>query len=426
MADQSLLERISSVDSLITAWKGINKSHEDSKGLSGLTIEAFAKSLDARIPTISSQLNTKKYKFSKNRAAVIQKDNGKYRPLQIPEVYDRVVLKSLASELEVQFKTLLEGSKGVSFAYQKHLGVKDAIDKMKSLYDSGFKIILEADIINFFGEVDKKTLLETAILPKLQDDTINLLLIDSLNQEIGGIERLSKEHRSLFNNINAGIPQGNALSPLLSNIYLAPFDRFMIENGFNLVRYADDFIVLCRDFKEAEKCYKLIFDFLKEKLNLRLHPIEEKDKTRIVDPCQDRFSFLSIEFNGKDIFPSEKSVERFKTKIRSICHDRSEYPTLLDLSISLRNCIDGWVSAFFYTQIERYEKDLEALINRQIYFALEGMTWKLTKNSLTKVPYEYREKGQSNLCLSQKQRINSGVPLILNLAKLKREINNAP
>jgi len=425
MSNQSLLEKISSTDSLISAWRGINKSHEDSKGLSGLTIEAFANTLDNRIPAISSQLISNKYKFSKNKAVVIQKDNGKFRPLQIPEVHDRVVLKSLATEMESQFKTLLQGSQGVSFAYQKHIGVRDAIDKMKSIYDSGYKIILEADIVNFFGEVNKQTLLETAIYPNLPDETLNFLLHDALNQELGGIDRLNKEHRYLFENINTGIPQGNALSPLLSNIYLAPFDRFMIENGYKLIRYADDFIVLCRDFKEAEKCYKIIFEFIKDELNLRLHPIEEKDKTRILNPCQDKFSFLSIEFNGKDIFPSEKSVHRLRNKVRSICHDRYEYPTLLDLSISLKNCLDGWVSAFFYTQIERYEKELETLINRQLYFGLDRMMWKLTKKSLSKVPYEFREKGQSNLCLSHEQRVNSGIPLISDLIKQKRKINNA-
>lgn len=424
MSDLSLLDKISSVDSLLTAWRGINKSYEDSKGLSGLTIEGFSKSLDTRIPAISSQLLSKKYRFSKNRAAVIQKDNGKYRPLQIPEIYDRVVLKSISLELEIQFKSLLEGSKGVSFAYQKSLGVKDAINKMKSLYDSGYRTILEADIINFFGEVNKKILLEKVILPKLQDDTINSLLIDALNQEVGGLELLSKEHRNLFENINVGIPQGSALSPLLSNIYLAPFDRFMVENGFNLVRYADDFIVLCRDFKEAEICYNITLEFLKKELNLRLHQIEEKDKTRIIDPLHDKFSFLSIEFNGRDIFPSEKSIEKLKRKIRSICHDRSEYRTLLDLSLSLKNCLDGWVSAFFYTKIEKYEQELEALINRQIYLALEELDWKLKTNSLRKVPPKYMEIGQSNFCISKTQRKNSGIPLLIDLTNQKRGKNN--
>lgn len=426
MSSISLLEKVSSEACLLSAWKKLNKSYEESRGLSGLTIELFGKSLETRIPSISSQLKSKKYKFSPNRAVVIQKDNGKFRPLQIPEIPDRVVLKAIAIELEIQLEHLLKKSKGVSFAYQKKLGVKDAIDKMTSLYNTGNKIILEADIINFFGEVNKTKLLNEKIFPSLPDDSLNTLLIDALNQKVGGLEKLSPEQRYLFDDINTGIPQGNALSPLLSNIYLASFDKLMIDKRHNLVRYADDFIVLCKDYFEANSCYLLIKEFLEKELSLRIHPIEEGDKTRILDPTKDKFSFLSIEFDGNDIYPSEKNLEKLKIKIKSICHDRNEYSNILALLTSLRNCIDGWASAFFYTKIEKYEDDLEQLINRHMYLALEELGWKFTTNSLAKLKPRFREKYQSNVCLSIKQRTNSGVPLINNLVSQKRKKQIAP
>jgi RNA-directed DNA polymerase len=425
MSSKSLLEKVSTETCLLLAWKKLNKSYDESRGLSGLTIEMFGKSLETRIPAISSQLISGKYKFSPNRAVVLQKDNGKYRPLQIPEIQDRVVLKAIAIELEIQLDHLLRRSKGVSFAYQKKLGVKDAIDKMTSLYKTGDKIILEADIINFFGEVDKKRLLEEKVFPNLPDDSLNNLLIDALNQKVGGLDKLSLEQRSLFDGINSGIPQGNALSPLLSNIYLSSFDKIMIEKKHNLVRYADDFIVLCKDYAEANSCYLLIKEFLEKELSLRIHPIEEGDKTRILDPAKDKFSFLSIEFNGIDIYPSEKNLEKFKLKIKSICHDRNEYSNILVLLTSLRNCIDGWISAFYYTKIEKYEDELEQLINRHIYLALAELGWKFTSKSLSKLKPRFREKNQSNVCLSLKQRKTSGVPLIINLVSQKRKGNSS-
>jgi RNA-directed DNA polymerase len=424
MSSISLLEKVSSEACLLQAWKKLNKSYEESKGLSGLTIESFGKSLETRIPSISSQLKSHKYRFSPNRAVVIQKDNGKFRPLQIPEIHDRVVLKAIAIELEIQLNHILKISKGVSFAYQKKLGVKDAIDKMTSLYKSGNKIILEADIINFFGEVDKKKLLQEKVFSSLTDDSLNNLLEDALNQKVGGLEKLSTEQRHLFDNINTGIPQGNALSPLLSNIYLSSFDKLMIDERYNLVRYADDFIVLCKNKNDANSCYLLIKEFLDKELKLRIHPIEEGDKTRILDPTKDKFSFLSIEFDGNNIYPSEKNLEKFRNKLKSICHDRKEYPNILSLLLGLRNCIDGWVSAFFYTKIEKYEFELEQLINRHLYLALADLGWKFTSRSLSKVKLKFRLKNQSNVCLSLDQRINSGVPLIKDLVLQKRSNNS--
>lgn len=108
MENISLLEKISSAENLRNAWKKLNKLNKESHGLSGESISTFETNLEDKILSISNQLRNNTYKFSSYRPVLIQKSNGKYRPLQIPEISDRLVLKAIAIELEEQFFDLLK------------------------------------------------------------------------------------------------------------------------------------------------------------------------------------------------------------------------------------------------------------------------------------------------------------------------------
>lgn len=416
---ESLIARISTKKNLTNAWEKINKN-DDSHGYSGETIANFKNNLENKISSISADLIKGKYRFSPNRAAVIPKDNGKFRPLQIPEIQDRVVLKAIALELEEQFTDLFRKSKGISFAYQKKIGIREAVEKMVEIYSSGKHIILEADIINFFGTVDKISLLQNDVYPKLPDDSINALLFNGLNQPILGLEKLSTAQAKLFEGINSGIPQGNPLSPLLSNIYLSGFDQFLSSQGYSLIRYADDFIVLCQDNEEAERCYSLAKEFLLTELQLELHPIEEFDKTRIVDPKSDEFSFLSIGFDGLELFPSKKNYLRLKDKLRNICHSpRNE--NVLTILLKVKNSFEGWISTYYYTRLERYASDLDTHINKHILSSLRKFDWRFSRKTIGKITYRTRGPRNSGEMLSEKQREHSGIPFCMNLINEKRK-----
>ena len=126
----NLLNKISSVESLRLAWAKLEKFNKESHGLTGETIAEFELNKEDKILSISKRLQEGTYQFSPYRAVLIPKSKGKFRPLQIPEVSDRVVIKAIAIELEEHFKELLEKSRGLSFAYQKGLGVKEAVEKM--------------------------------------------------------------------------------------------------------------------------------------------------------------------------------------------------------------------------------------------------------------------------------------------------------
>lgn len=420
-----LLEQLAPEKFLLDyAWKYINKDNIESFGISGESIAVFKANLETRIPSISQQLVSSTYKFSPTRAYVIPKDNGKFRPLQIPEVSDRVVLKGIAIIIEQHLLDYLSVSTGYSFAYQKKYGVKDAILKMVEYYKEGYTTILEADIIDFFPSVHKEQLLRT-LFSLLPDESLNTLIIEGISQKIEGLNKIEKRHHKLFH--DSGIPQGNPLSPLFSNLYLRPFDERMISEGFKLIRYADDFIVMCKNSEDANRAWKVACEVLEGDLNLKLHKLDNtpNSKTRIITVPSTDFSFLSVAFDGESIYPSIKSVNRFIERINKLCNWGKETPDVLTLLTRLRNTLDGWVSAFSYTEVERRAEQIDTEINEQVLNALNRLEWQLKQKTLGKVPYSQRKQKKSGQVLSNRQRKSSGIPLCLDLLKTKRtsEVN---
>lgn len=424
--ETTLLEKISSVDNLYKVW-GTLRKRKSSHGLTDEeTIETFQKNLDSRIKSISLQLREHSYKFSSYRPVLIPKDNGGYRPLQIPEISDRLVLKALAIEIEEHFKDILDENRDVSFAYQTNLGIKDAVYKILSHKNGGNNYILEADLINFYGNVNKNALIDL-VLQKLPDNSLNNLIISALNQTVGELDkRIDKDKHDYFYGINDGIPQGNSLSPLLSNIYLAPFDKCMKEKGYSLVRYADDFVILCSTEEKCNEAYLECQDILGEnKLNLPMHKLNIADKgkikTQILNIESTSLSFLSITFDKNSFYPSRKNVEELKEKLFKEVFKAGKTDVHFIIT-KVKNKLDGWISAFHYTDVDRYSKEIDVFIDRQLYRSLRDLGWRLTTSSLGRVPKKFRIQGESPYCLSKDQRKSSGIPFCDKLIEAKRKI----
>ena len=405
----SLLEKISSIENLKEAWNKLDKTNKESHGLSGETIEIFEKNKEDKLASISEKLKTGKFKFHQTRGVLIsKKDRKSFRPLQIPEISDRVVIKAIAIQLDEIFENTLKKSRVYSFAYQKDIGVKDALLKIKEHYIAGNNFILEADLINFFGTVNKNDLLKDQIFPFLPDSSINKLILDALNQKIGNLTEFEADKVIFFNGIENGIPQGNALSPLLSNIYLSEFDQKLIKDKFCLVRYADDFVILARTEEECKFAYKKSIEYLKE-LKLELHPLEEGIKTKITNIENETVTFLSVTFDGKDLYPSIDNFIKFKEKIWELLKGKIDL-NLMDFLTKIKNRHDGWISAFIFTDLKRYSEELDYTINQVIYKKLEIIDWKIKTNKLDILPKSFRSKKSSNYCITDKQRENSGIP----------------
>lgn len=426
-----LLDKLSSIEFLDKeAWATLNKNNPESYGLSQESLLQFKSQIASRLVSISHQLKDNSYKFSQTRASVIPKDNGKFRPLQIPEIQDRVVLKGLAIIIESYLKQILKGSLGYSFAYQKGLGVHNAVKKMKEYYDDGYIYILEADIINFFPTVNRNIVL-SEIFKYLPDTSLNQLITEGISQSVGGLNLIHESHHCLFQNNENGIPQGNPLSPLFSNIYLSPFDLKMIQNSFALIRYADDFIVMCKTIDEAKNAYKIAKEVLENQLGLKLHELSDdsSSKTKIVNPSKQPFAFLSVAFDGKRLYPSRKTVDRFLKGIEKNCNSTTECEDVFTLLMKLKFSIEGWVSSYFYTECEIYFEEIDSLVNQQLLNGMKRFDWKFSSNSLAKVKGKFRRLNESGHpidsgdCLSPKQRKFSGVPFCNDVLIQRRKEN---
>ncbi len=242
-----------------------------------------------------------------------------------------------------------------SFAFIKSRGVTKAIERIQELVDLGNKFYFEADIINFFGSVDRQTLW-TMFSAQVRHKSLLSLLRQCFNLELEDLQSHKTEFQELFFGADSGIPQGGVLSPMLANFYLHEFDRRMLARGFNLVRYADDFVVMCKTEEDARRVY----DFAKitlQTLNLRIHELDAPNsKSRIDHFSKHGLLFLGVRFEGKDVFPAKKATERFEAKVREILNPHSG-DSLFKTLQKLTNLIQGWGKCYRNMRVlDIYEK----------------------------------------------------------------------
>jgi RNA-directed DNA polymerase len=334
------LHNLISLSELRVAWTKLNKRNPRSYGVDNVTIATFAASSESQLRKIVQQLANGSYKFQGARGVLIDKSDGGKRPLKIATVRDRVVAKALALRLEPK---LLRFDQPCSFAYRKKLGTRDAVEEIHKFAEAGSKWVLEADIKKFFDKVDRKKLLGK--LKAVARSPQRLALIErALTSEIENRDDIDPDLISIFPSSSAGIPQGNTLSPLLANFYLYTFDRAMLKRGYGLVRYADDFVVMCKTKQEAEEACFYAQKFLRDKLGLELHELSSSGKTQI-RRYSDGFQFVGFFIRDRKQMPPGKAKDRYKERIKKIL--RSDKKETLVRKIQRLNSISkGWHEAF--------------------------------------------------------------------------------
>ncbi|MBD1426081.1 reverse transcriptase domain-containing protein [Sphingobacterium arenae] len=421
----TLLKKISEISFLHNAWTKLNRSNKNSKGFSNITIADFDRKLNENIKQISDELISEQFQFSKIKGATIKKQDGGQRPLRIPEIKDRVVLKAIAIVLEDELSDKFNLYNPYSFAYQKGKSIAQAISRMRHYYNEGYQTILEADIVKFFDNVDRNKLLET-IKTNISDPSLNNLLDEALNQEIANIKELQNRgiYEDLFKSTENGIPQGNPLSPLLANIYLSSFDALASTKDLKLIRYADDFIILCKSYEEAKRAYLISKSEIEGNLGLDLYSLVEDRKeqarrkcSKILNVKNQKFSFLSIRFDGTKTWVEEAKFEEFLSKIERICIPNTSTIdlSLLDSLVRLRNLLEGWIAAYHFADIDFQAKAADAFVNVYLYRLFSRHNFQLNKKYLINTKL-YR-KGYKPLGISNKQRQHSGVPFCSDILK---------
>jgi CRISPR-associated protein Cas1 len=254
------------------------EENQGGPGVDGVTITDFGVFLDRNLAELRDALVSARYVPQPLLRVAVDKKDGGTRLLSIPTVRDRIAQTSAALVLT---PVLDPGFEECSYAYRAGRSVQMAVHKILAHQRQGYQWVVDADITAYFDEVDHGLMLET--LAQQVDDTRLLHLVGQwLQQEVQEGDRIYP--------LEKGLAQGSPLSPLLANLYLDRFDEAILGKGHRLVRFADDFVILCKSRPAAERALELTENLL-DGLKLRLHP----DKTRITN-FDHGFRFLGVQF----------------------------------------------------------------------------------------------------------------------------------
>lgn len=321
------------------------------KGAAGVdrqTVEAFAEQDRQELQRLHQELREGSYSPAPVRRAWIPKPgSAEKRPLGIPTVRDRVVQTALVHVMEPILDATFHER---SFGFRHGRGCHDALRCVEELLNAGYVYVVDADLKGYFDTIPKDRLLET-VQQKISDRRVLRLVQQYLDQGI--VEELRTWTPE------TGVPQGAVLSPVLANAYLNPLDHRMAQHGYQMVRYADDFVILCRTPEEAEAALAEIRQWV-EQHGLTLH----SEKTHIVDSREKSFSFLGYSFRGKLRFPRAKSHRKFVDRIRELT-PRKSGESLEVLLRRINQTTQGWFHYFRHCHWSVF-RDYDGMIRRRL------------------------------------------------------------
>lgn len=336
----SLIDKVYREDTLAIAWKRV-RANAGACGVDGVTVQWFEKDSHTRLLAVREHLKNGTYRHQVIKRAWMPKTGSKteLRPLGIPTVRDRVVHTSLKMVIEPIFEREFAPT---SFGFRPGRSCKDALRRVDGLLKDGFCYVVDADIKSFFDGIDHKILM-SRIRERIADGRVLKLIEQTLKAGILEDQQLWEPEE--------GTPQGGVISPLLANIYLNGLDWELAEAGFEITRYADDFVVLCRSAEEAERALAITRQWM-ETNKLTLHP----GKTRIVDVGEPgaSFDFLGYRFvrsrrSGKLAHvPRDKSIKNLRERIKPLTK-RCNGHSMERIVSKLRPILQGWYNHFKHT-----------------------------------------------------------------------------
>jgi len=350
----SLIDKVFTPGNLHAAWAKV-QANAGAAGVDGQTIEAFGKNTERYLEQLHEQLRRGTYQPQPVRRVWIDKPGStQKRPLGIPTVRDRVVQTALRHVLEPIWEV---GFAEHSYGFRPGRGCKDALRRVEQLLQSGHTFVVDADLKSYFDTIPHNRLL-ALVKQKIADSRVVSLIEAYLKAGIlDGLEGWEPEQ---------GTPQGAVISPLLSNLYLDDLDQTMAKSGYAMVRYADDFVILCRSQAEAEAALAVVRQWVDGR-GLQLHP----EKTRLVDASQKGgFDFLGYHFERGKHWPRRKSLQKVKDKLREQTRRTNGY-SLEAIIQKVNRTLVGWFGYFKHS-------------NKTTFAALDGWVRRRLRSILRK------------------------------------------
>jgi len=299
-------------------------------GVDGQTVAQFGAQELAQLAKLREELRTKRYRRQPARRVWIPKPGStEPRPLGIPAVRDRTVEAALKHVLEPIFEHDFAEQ---SYGFRPGRGCREAVKRVEQLLSEGRTWCVDLDFKSYFDTIPQERLLGL-VQERVVDGSVLALLVQSL--KAGVLEELKG-----WQPTQEGTPQGAVISPLLANLYLNPLDHQMAGQGWEMVRYADDLVVLCRSQEEAEQALEYLRRWAGE-AGLTVHPT----KTRIVNALSEGFDFLGWHFRGGKKWPRKKSLQKLQEKLRPLTR-RTNGRSLGEIITRSNRILRGWHGYF--------------------------------------------------------------------------------
>jgi RNA-directed DNA polymerase len=344
----SLIDKVYDGKNLYRAWRKV-RANKGAHGLDRVTIQMFESDLETHLREIQRKLMEHRFEPHPVRRVYIPKpaDPKKRRPLGIPVVDDRVVQQAIVQVVEPLFDDEMSSR---SYGFRKGRKAHDAIATLIQDVKEGFRVVVDADIASFYDSLDHEVVM-SRVRARIADGRV-LDLIEAFLK--AGISE-----NNVITVPTEGTPQGGVISPWLSNLVLDDLDKALESRGWRHVRYADDFVVLCRSREESEDALAYVKEVLGG-LKLSLH----ETKTRISD-FQEGFEFLGFHLCNQRIGVRAKSLERFKDRVRTVTR-RQQGRNVEAVLEELNPVIRGWVNYVGVAEVTILCRSLDSWIRMRI------------------------------------------------------------
>jgi group II intron reverse transcriptase/maturase len=364
----SLLAYVLARENLNRAYARVKKNG-GAPGIDGMTTDELLEYLKSNGVELVTSISQGRYRPQPVRRVEILKPDGGIRELGVPTVVDRVIQLAIAQALEPIFEP--EFSDG-SYGFRPGRNAHQAIRKTREYYDEGYTEVVDIDLAKYFDTINHDLLINM-LREKVKDENLISLIRKCLKSGVmaGGIYSPTIE----------GSTQGSPLSPLLSNVYLTKFDRFLESGEHKFVRYADDCNIYVRSHRAGLRVMSGCKRYLEKVLKLKVN----EEKSTVGSPLRLKFLGFSLYkgHNGTRIRIHTKPLKRFKSKLKAITH-RNRGVSVVTVLNNLKSCVRGWLGYYAIADMKEAMRKMTEWVRRRIRMYI-WKQWKRVSTRFTRL-----------------------------------------